>query len=40
MVLAAIGGPTGELLEQNTKFFQQISANFTSFQVNIELPVL
>lgn len=29
----AIGGPTGELLEQNTKVFQQISANFTSFQV-------
>ncbi|KAK9672209.1 hypothetical protein RND81_12G084500 [Saponaria officinalis] len=35
----AIGGPTGELLKQNQQLFQQISANFSSFQVqdNISL---
>ncbi|XP_074320066.1 uncharacterized protein LOC141656872 [Silene latifolia] len=35
----AIGGPTGEILKQNQQFFQQISANFSSFQVqdNISL---
>lgn len=35
----AIGGVTGELLEQNAQAFQQISANFTSYQIqdNINL---
>lgn len=35
----AIGGPTGELLEQNARFFEQITANFSSFQIqeNINL---
>ncbi|KAL9233176.1 hypothetical protein vseg_008206 [Gypsophila vaccaria] len=35
----AIGGPTGELLKQNQQLFQQISANFSSFQAqdNISL---
>lgn len=34
-----VGGPTGELLEQNARFFEQISANFSSFQIqeNISL---
>uniref|UniRef100_A0A803KTK1 Uncharacterized protein n=1 Tax=Chenopodium quinoa TaxID=63459 RepID=A0A803KTK1_CHEQI len=35
----AIGGHVGELLEQNKQFFQQISANFSSYQIqeNISL---
>ncbi|KAK4766121.1 hypothetical protein SAY87_007763 [Trapa incisa] len=35
----AIGGPTGELLEQNAQIFNQISANLAAFQVqeNINL---
>ncbi|CAA7400386.1 unnamed protein product [Spirodela intermedia] len=35
----AIGGATGELLERNAQFFNQISANFVSYQVqeNINL---
>jgi len=35
LLSAAIGGPAGELLEQNARFFEQITANFSSFQVNI-----
>ncbi|KAB1999440.1 hypothetical protein ERO13_D12G146150v2 [Gossypium hirsutum] len=30
----AIGGVTGELLEQNAHAFNQISANLAAFQVN------
>ncbi|PKI63813.1 hypothetical protein CRG98_015797 [Punica granatum] len=35
----AIGGPTGELLEQNAQAFNQISANLAAFQIqeNINL---
>ncbi|KAH9623292.1 hypothetical protein KSS87_006095 [Heliosperma pusillum] len=35
----AIGGPTAELLKQNQQFFQQISTNFSAFQIqdNINL---
>lgn len=32
-LLAAIGGPTGELLEQNAQALNQISANIAAFQV-------
>ncbi|CAO2821802.1 unnamed protein product [Amaranthus hypochondriacus] len=30
----AIGGPTGELLEQNKQYFQQISTNFSSYKIH------
>ena len=33
-LLAAIGGPTGDLLEQNAHALNQISANLAAFQVN------
>lgn len=33
MSFPAIGGVTGELLEQNAQMFNQISANFAAFQV-------
>ena len=34
MSCAAIGGSTGQLLEQNAQAFNQISANLASLQVN------
>ncbi|MQL95354.1 hypothetical protein Taro_028019 [Colocasia esculenta] len=34
----AIGGPTGDLLEQNAQYFNQISANLSSYQMP-PLPV-
>jgi hypothetical protein len=33
LLFAAIGGATGELLEQNAKALNQISANISSLQV-------
>lgn len=33
MLFAAIGGATGELLEQNAQALTQISANIANFQV-------
>ncbi|OMO90318.1 hypothetical protein CCACVL1_07407 [Corchorus capsularis] len=36
----AIGGPTGELLEQNVQAFTQISANLASFQIQENLGLL
>ncbi|KAK8970664.1 hypothetical protein KSP40_PGU018878 [Platanthera guangdongensis] len=30
----AIGGPTGQLLDHTTQIFNQISGNFTNFQIN------
>lgn len=35
-LIAAIGGHTGELLQQNKLFFQKISANFSSYQVSVQ----
>ncbi|KAL9248686.1 hypothetical protein AKJ16_DCAP03154 [Drosera capensis] len=32
---SAIGGPIGELLEQNAQTFEQISANFSTHQVHV-----
>ncbi|XP_050207143.1 uncharacterized protein LOC126656589 isoform X2 [Mercurialis annua] len=36
----AIGGATGELLEQNAQILSQISANFASFQIHDNLNLL
>ncbi|KAH7576559.1 hypothetical protein ACOSP7_003021 [Xanthoceras sorbifolium] len=36
----AIGGVTGELLEQNAQMFQQISANFAAFQMRDNIDLL
>ncbi|XVE78240.1 hypothetical protein DITRI_Ditri13aG0128700 [Diplodiscus trichospermus] len=36
----AIGGVTGELLEQNAQMFNQISANFAAFQVHDNINLL
>ncbi|XP_044504089.1 uncharacterized protein LOC123224479 isoform X2 [Mangifera indica] len=36
----AIGGVTGELLEQNSQMFNQISANFASFQIHDNIDLL
>ncbi|KAF5741337.1 hypothetical protein HS088_TW10G00333 [Tripterygium wilfordii] len=36
----AIGGVTGELLEQNSQFLNQISANFSSFQIHDNINLL
>ncbi|KAK0588549.1 hypothetical protein LWI29_002488 [Acer saccharum] len=36
----AIGGVTGELLEQNAQMFQQISANFAAFQIRENIDLL
>lgn len=37
MLFAAIGGPTGELLEQNAQALNQISANLQALQVRKNL---
>lgn len=34
MYFAAIGGPAGQLLEQNAQALDQISANFAIFKVS------
>lgn len=34
VTFAAIGGTTGQLLEQNAQALDQISANFTVFKVS------
>ncbi|GAB2294170.1 hypothetical protein Dimus_028390 [Dionaea muscipula] len=36
----AIGGPVGELLEQNAQAFEQISANFSSHQIQENISLL
>ncbi|XP_044465227.1 uncharacterized protein LOC123195527 [Mangifera indica] len=36
----AIGGVTGELLEQNSQMFNQISANFATFQIRDNFDLL
>ncbi|XP_021301176.1 uncharacterized protein LOC110429447 [Herrania umbratica] len=36
----AIGGVTGELLEQNAQMFNQISANFAAFQIHDNINLL
>ncbi|XP_022758845.1 uncharacterized protein LOC111305505 [Durio zibethinus] len=36
----AIGGVTGELLEQNAQMFNQISANFAAFQIHDNVNLL
>ncbi|CAO2838209.1 unnamed protein product [Amaranthus hypochondriacus] len=36
----AIGGEIGELLEQNKQYFQQISANFSSYKLNDNVSLL
>lgn len=33
--ITAIGGATGQLLEQNAQAMEQISANFGAFRVNL-----
>lgn len=35
-----IGGATGKLLEQNTRFSNQISANLASFQIQDNINLL
>ncbi|XP_022728146.1 uncharacterized protein LOC111283791 [Durio zibethinus] len=36
----AIGGVTGELLEQNAQMFNQVSANFAAFQIHDNISIL
>ncbi|XVF81350.1 hypothetical protein PTKIN_Ptkin15bG0148300 [Pterospermum kingtungense] len=35
-----IGGMTGELLEQNAQMFNQVSANFSAFQIHDNISIL
>ncbi|MBA0752829.1 hypothetical protein Gogos_005560 [Gossypium gossypioides] len=39
-VFSAIGGVTGDLLEQTAQMFNQISANFSSFQIHDNINLL